>query len=67
MAERKNEAEDPTKEPAETGAAHRFKFAQRWEKKRQQRNLSKAWSLLALDLALMLIIVALTTYLVKQL
>ena len=67
MAESKNEPEDTSDAPPHGESTHRFKFGERWARKRQQRSLSRAWSLLALDLALLLIIVALTTYLVKQL
>jgi hypothetical protein len=49
--EGKTEGETSAQQPG-----HRFGFGRRWERKKRSRSLKKAWMVLLLDLALLLII-----------
>jgi hypothetical protein len=46
---------------------HRFAFGRRWERKKKARSLRKAWTVLLLDLALLLIISLMAWMLVERL
>jgi hypothetical protein len=58
---------DPDDPDQQEPPKHRFRFGERWERRRQARAIRKAWLILALDLALLLIIVALTRMLLARL
>jgi hypothetical protein len=45
---------------------HRFAFGRRWEERRASRSHGKMWTLFAFDLALLILIVLLSTMMVRR-